>query len=78
MRINPAKVQDFYGIYDSLKENPANIQEFLNLLDKKGEIAHKSCIIAGFYKNGNKTGKNDVLLHHYWIGSSLSIASGCP
>jgi len=52
-----------------LKVNPANIQEFYVFSAKKRASAHKSCINAGFFENGNKIGKNDVLLHHYWIGS---------
>jgi len=50
-----------------LKGNPANIQEFLTFSAKRGAIAHKSCIIAGFFDKRYKTRKNDVFLHHYWI-----------
>jgi len=67
--INPAKVHDFPRIEGSLKEFPANVQEFLSFLSKKRAIAHKSCIIAGFFNYGSKTGKNDVFSHHFWIAS---------
>jgi len=64
-RINPAKVHDFSRTAVNLREIPANIQEFNNFSGKKGVSAHKSCINAGFFNNGNKFVKNDVLLHHY-------------
>jgi len=62
-------VQDFYRIYDSLKENAANIQDFQSVSAKKRLIANKSCKIAGFYNIGNKTWKNDVFLHYFWFGN---------
>jgi len=68
-RMNPAKVQDFYRIEYILKVNPANIQEVYTFTFKEGSSAHKSCINAGFLDKRNKIGKNDVLLHHYWIGN---------
>jgi len=48
-----------------LKGNPAKIQEFLTISAKKGAIAQKSCIIAGFNNKSNKIGKNDVILHQF-------------
>jgi len=74
LRINPAKVQDFFGIYYNLKENPANIQDFFTFSAKKRAVAHKSCINAGFFENGNKVGKNDVLLHHFRNGDEFGRA----
>jgi len=47
--------------------NPANIQDFLTLSAEMRSIAHKSCIIAGFFNNSNKIGKNDVFMHHVWV-----------
>jgi len=63
--INPAKVQDFYRIKDSLRANPAKVQEFFTISAKKETSVHKSCINAGFFNNRNKIGKYDVLLHHF-------------
>ena len=59
-----------------MKDNPANIQEFYSFSAKKGSIAQKSCIIAGIYNNENKTGKNDVFLHHFldWQQSASLLA----
>jgi len=62
LTINPAKVQDFYRVEGNLEGNPANIQEFYAFSVKMGSSAHKSCINAAFFNNGNKTGKNDVFL----------------
>jgi len=54
-----------------LWEIPANIQDFYTFSAKMGACAHISCINAGFFKNGNKIEKYNVLLHHYWIGSEI-------
>jgi len=35
--------------------NPAKVQEFYIFSAEKVSSAHKSCIIAGFMSNGNKT-----------------------
>jgi len=40
-----------------LEGNPANIQDFYTFSAKKESNAHKSCIIAGILKNGNKIEK---------------------
>jgi len=74
LRGNPAKVQDFSRIEDNLKVNPAKMQEFFAFSAKKGSSAHKSCTNAGFFNKGNKIEKNDVLLHHYWIGKEIGRA----
>jgi len=60
-------VHHFFEIDYCLKENPAKVQDFLTFSAKKGFMAHKSCIIAGFFRNIHKIGKNDVFLHHFWI-----------
>jgi len=57
------------GDLEQFEGNPANIQEFSPFSAKKGSIAQKSCIFAGFFKNSNKLGKNDVFLHHFWISA---------
>jgi len=36
---------------------------FWDLAQFEGE----SCIIAGFFKNSNKIGKNDVFSHRFWF-----------
>jgi len=75
--MNPAKVQDFFRVGDSLQVNPANMQDSLTFSDKKRSIADKSCIIAGICKNRVKTGENDVFLHHFGLATSLSVLIDC-
>jgi len=41
----------------------------------RGSSAHKFCINAGIFNNGNKIGNNDTLLHHYWIGKEFGLAN---